>query len=61
VSRHNVEVLIGAHHASSSTTDAYLGLTGERERRNKSLHGKPFLTAMVTTDNVVQLSRRGSE
>lgn len=45
------------HHASMSTTERYLGLSSERARRDQMLRGKPFLTAMVSQENVVPLRR----
>ncbi len=49
------------HHRSVATTEHYLGLTGERERRDKMLRGKPFLTAMLDDTNVVPLKRTASD
>lgn len=46
------------HHKSSATTEHYLGLSSEREQRDKSLAGKPFLTAMISDDNVRPLRRK---
>uniref|UniRef100_A0AAU3I6F0 Site-specific integrase n=1 Tax=Streptomyces sp. NBC_01393 TaxID=2903851 RepID=A0AAU3I6F0_9ACTN len=43
------------HHASMSTTERYLGLSTEKRRRDETLKGRPFLTAMVSQSNVVQL------
>jgi integrase len=46
------------HHAHLSTTERYLGMTAEKNRRNKRIKGRPFLTAMVAkTDNVVPLRK----
>lgn len=45
------------HHASMATTERYLGLTSERKRRDQMMKGKPFLTAMVSDENVVPLRR----
>lgn len=50
------------HHASMATTEIYLGLASERQRRDQMLKGRPFLTAMVVApaaaDNVIPLRRR---
>lgn len=43
------------HHAHASTTEHYLGLDNERRRRDEMMRGKPFLTSMVNTSNVVPL------
>lgn len=49
------------HHKNSSTTEQYLQLTSERRRRDELLRGRPFLSALVTTDDrVVPLRRTGS-
>jgi integrase len=45
------------HHKNSTTTEQYLGLSSEREQRDKTLKGRPFLTAMVTDHNVQPLRR----
>lgn len=45
------------HHSNMATTERYLGLSSERKRRDLTMKGKPFLTAMVSQDNVVQLRR----
>lgn len=43
------------HHKSSSTTEHYLGLSSERERRDLVLRGRPFLTGLVDDSNVTPL------
>lgn len=44
------------HHSSVATTEIYLGMTPEKNRRDNRLKGKPFLSAMVEpADNVVPL------
>jgi integrase len=43
------------HHSSVATTELYLGMTPEKNRRDRRLRGQPFLSAMVAQDNVVQL------
>lgn len=44
------------HHSNMTTTEMYLGMTPEKNRRNQRMKGQPFLTAIAgTTDNVVQL------
>lgn len=47
------------HHSSMATTEIYLGMTTERNRRNKRLRGKPFLSAMVgqPEENVIRLAQ----
>lgn len=45
------------HHANMSTTERYLGLSSERARRDATLQGQPFLSAMVSQENVVPLRR----
>ena len=48
-----VAALLG--HKRLSTTETYLGLSTERVRRDESMRGKPFLTAMVDDSNVTPL------
>lgn len=44
------------HHKSAATTEHYLGLSSERQRRDEALRGKPFLSRMVDRDaNVLPL------
>ena len=43
------------HHSNTATTERYLGKKSEIEARDQMLKGKPFLTAMVDTSNVVPL------
>lgn len=43
------------HHKSTVMTEHYLGLDFEKVRRDRSLRGQPFLSAMVTNDNVIAL------
>ena len=45
------------HHKNVATTEHYLGLSSERERRDKVLRGQRFLAAMVDQSNVLELSR----
>lgn len=46
------------HHSSMTTTERYLGLSSEKRRRDETMKGKPFLTAMVPQHpNVVPLRR----
>jgi site-specific recombinase XerD len=49
----DTQALLG--HEFSTTTEGYLGMTVEKARRDKRIKGKPFLTAMVSQDNVVPL------
>jgi len=44
-------------HASSGTTEGYLGLSSERKRRDQALRGRPFLSAMIDTEGVIPLGR----
>lgn len=46
------------HHKNSATTESYLGLSVDKHRRDESLRGKPFLTAMVGTPAEVLPLRR---
>lgn len=39
------------HHQNAATTEIYLGLSAEIERRNTLVRGKPLLSAMVQTDD----------
>jgi integrase len=48
------------HHSSTQTTEVYLGLQHERLRRDEALRGQPFLSAMVTEENVVRLPLRAA-
>jgi integrase len=43
------------NHSSTATTELYLGMTPEKERRDRRLRGNAFLTSMVAADNVVPL------
>lgn len=45
------------HHKNLHTTERYLGMTAEKTRRDRRLRGKPFLSALVSTEaeNVVPL------
>lgn len=45
------------HHSSTATTEIYLGMTPEKNRRNHRMRGKPFLSTMVQGENVVPLRR----
>jgi integrase len=45
------------HHSSMSTTERYLGLSSEKRRRDETMKGRPFLTSMVSQQNVVPLRR----
>jgi integrase len=45
------------HHSNMATTERYLGLSSERKRRDETMKGRPFLTAMVSQENVVPLRR----
>ncbi|MFJ6508569.1 tyrosine-type recombinase/integrase [Streptomyces sp. NPDC091879] len=45
------------HHSNMATTERYLGLSSERRRRDETMKGKAFLTAMVSQENVVPLRR----
>ena len=45
------------HHKSVATSEHYLGLSSERERRDKHLRGQPFLSAMGSTGAVIPLRR----
>lgn len=47
------------HHKDATTTERYLGISAERELRNETLRGKPFLSSLVASkDNVVPLPTR---
>lgn len=43
------------HHSSTATTEIYLGLDAEKNRRDRRMRGRPFLTAMISKENVVPL------
>jgi integrase len=43
------------HHKTMSTTERYLGLSSETRRRDETMKGRAFLSAMVPRDNVVPL------
>ncbi|MER5754272.1 tyrosine-type recombinase/integrase [Streptomyces sp. NPDC002088] len=43
------------HHSNQATTERYLGLSSETKRRDQTMKGRPFLTGMVSQENVVQL------
>jgi integrase len=46
------------HHSSVATTEIYLGMTPEKNRRDRRIKGQPFLSAMVHQENVIQLAER---
>lgn len=48
------------HHTNISTTEVYLGTTPEKESRDRRLKGQPFLSAMVSQENVVPLKPRAA-
>ena len=43
------------HHASTTTTEIYLGLQSERLGRDKAMRGQRFLTSMVSSENVASM------
>lgn len=43
------------HHASTATTERYLGTDIDRAKRDRRMAQQPFLSALVNTDNVVPL------
>ncbi len=48
------------HHKSGTTTEHYLGLSTERQRRDEALRGKPFLSRMVQDEaRVIPLRATG--
>lgn len=47
------------HHKHSHTTEDYLGLSTEKLGRDKALRGKPFLSAMISTENVTPIRATG--
>jgi integrase/recombinase XerD len=50
-------VMILLHHTNQSTTEAYLGVTAERQFRDESLRGRSFLPRPTTAD-VIAISGR---
>lgn len=52
------EVSALLHHKDSSTTERYLGLHAERERRNEMMRGKPLLSAMVQSQDAEVINLR---
>lgn len=48
------------HHKSTATTELYLGLSSERQRRDDRLRGKPFLSTLVASASILPLTRRTS-
>lgn len=48
------------HHSGSHITEQYLGLDPERRRRDTALRGRDFLSALISAENVIQLSDRRS-
>ncbi len=44
------QAMVLLHHSNQSTTEAYLGVTPEREARNVSLRGRSFLRRSITAD-----------
>lgn len=47
------------HHTNVSTTEHYLGVTGERRARDESLRGRSFLVPS-TSAKVIAINRRGA-
>lgn len=48
------------HHANTSTTERYLGITPEKKRRDRRMRGQDFMVKMAQTgDNVVPLKAVG--
>lgn len=47
------------HHSSVATTELYLGLSSEKQRRDTMMRGKPLLSAMVGSDAEVTPLRQG--
>jgi integrase len=45
------------HHSSVATTEIYLGMSPEKNRRNNRIKGKPFLSAMVSEENGIRLAQ----
>lgn len=48
-------------HSTIQITERYIGMDRIKEKRDVSLKGKPFLSALVHTDNVVQLRGVGTD
>lgn len=46
------------HHASAATTEIYLGLDSETERRNTLMRGRPLLSAMVQREDAQVVNLR---
>lgn len=44
------------NHADASVTEHYLGLTHERQVRDETIAGKPFLSGMVEGENVINIA-----
>lgn len=44
------------NHANAQITEQYLGLTHERQIRDETIAGKPFLSAMTEADNIVNIA-----
>lgn len=50
------------HHSLVATTERYLGLDIEREKRNRNLRGRPFLSEIIAAgDNVIPLRPTASQ
>lgn len=49
------------HHKNIATTEIYLGMTAEKNRRDRRMKGKPFLSALVEVENVVPLKAVGAD
>jgi integrase len=47
------------HHSSTQVTEHYLGLNHEKVRRDRSLRGKSFLSALADEANVLPLRKEG--
>ncbi len=46
------------HHKNAATTELYLGLDREKRKRDDSLRGRPFLSAVLRGDGVIELDKR---
>jgi integrase len=50
------------HHKSTATTERYLGLSSEIERRDKSMRGMPFLSAMSDdVQDITNVKKKGKK
>ena len=49
------------HHAGTATTEKYLSLDLDREKRDERIQGKPMFPSLIADANVIPLQREGTD